>query len=99
MSTPKQAYQEKYEAQLREIETQIAEWRAKTDQASAEARLEYQKRLDELENKRTEVRDRLQQLRYAGEDAWHDVREGVDQAWNELQSAFKKASERFQKLN
>jgi len=98
MATKKETYQQKLEAQLDEVEARLNLWRAKMEQAGADAKLEYQRQLENVEKQRDTARNRLQELRDASEDAWEEMKAGVDRAWNELQSAFENAADHFRKL-
>lgn len=95
MTTTKQAYQEKLQAQLSEIEAQINVWRAKVEQAEADAKLESQKHLENLEQRRDDIRAKLEELSNAGEGAWEDLKAGIDSAWDDLKRAFEDAAARF----
>lgn len=98
MATKKEAYQQKLEAQLDEVEARLKLWRSKMEQAGADAKIEYERQLENLEKQRDTARNRLQELRNASEDAWEDVKAGADRAWNDLRNAFENAAEHFRKL-
>lgn len=68
---------------------------AKAQHLSADARRTFEKELANLQELRKEVKEKLVDLDVAGENAWHDVKEGVEDAWKALSKAFKKASSHF----
>jgi hypothetical protein len=83
---------------------QLKEWSRKIDQlefkartAKAEARLTYEKRIQDLKSKREAVIKRTQELKGAGGEAWESITGGVDAAWDEFKHAFTEAKDKFKK--
>ncbi len=68
---------------------------AKAQHLSADAKKTFQKEMEKLQELRKEVKEKLVDLDVAGENAWHDVKEGAEDAWKALSKAFKKASSHF----
>ena len=79
---------------------------AKARQASAEARLKFDKEWASLDRQRQQMREKIIDLEVSAEnawedfrdeagDAWKDVREGTEKAWGALSDGFKKAASRF----
>lgn len=91
----KDAYVEKFEAQLAEWKADIDKLRAKADHASADAKLDLMEQIDRLRTKRDEARDRLDEIRKAGEDSWRDLRDRSEKAWGDLSAGLKDALNRF----
>ena len=91
----KNAYQEKLEAQLDIWQAEIDKLRAKADQASADARLQYDKQVDELVKYQKTGKQKLRELQDANEQAWHDMRHGMEQAWDDMMKAWKAAMSRY----
>ena len=91
----KDAYRKKLESQLDEWEAKIDVLKAKANQAEAGAKVEYYETIENLQNKRSQAKDKLQELRNAGEDAWEDLKGGLEQSWSELAAAVKAATSRF----
>ena len=83
----KKAYQEKVEATLNQLDARIDLLKAQAKEASAEAKIEYNKRLEDLREQQSEVRARLQEMSEAGEEAWEEFKDGIDEAVSELQDA------------
>lgn len=94
MST-KQAYQQKLQAQLDEWSAEIGKLQAKGDQVSADARIEYDRQVQELRTMQAEARRKMGELKNAGDDAWQDLKAGIEHAWNDLGRATKSAAARF----
>ena len=95
MSEKRDAYVQKMKAKLDEWNADIAKLEAKARQKEAEAREDYQQRVDELKAKRETVEADLDRMRKAGEDAWKDLKSGIDSAANALGEALQSASSRF----
>jgi hypothetical protein len=55
----KEAYQEKFDAQLREWSAKIDELKAKADKAKAEAKIEYCEQIDGLRSKQAAAQTKL----------------------------------------
>lgn len=89
-------YIDKMAAQLKEWDDKIQKLQAKADKAKADARTEYQKEMQQLQQKRTEARDKLQQLQQAGDEAWEELKTGAEKSWNDLKSAFENAKAKFE---
>jgi hypothetical protein len=87
----------KTDARVGKMETQLKQWGAKLDElvakaeeAGAEAKIDYRKRIDDLKSKHQEVQSKLAELRAAGGEKWEILKHGVESAWKELEVAIKK---------
>jgi uncharacterized coiled-coil DUF342 family protein len=94
MST-KDAYKQKLQAQLSEWNAEIEKLRAKADNAEADARIEYQKQIEELRSMHETASAKLAELKGASDDAWEDLKVGIDRASSSLSEALKAAKSRF----
>lgn len=92
----RQAYEEKMDAQIKQLEARIAQIEAKAEQAKAEAKIEYQKEIEQLRGQQEKVQSQLQTLGEASGDAWEDVKDGVDEAFESLKGAVASALSRFE---
>jgi len=95
MTDKRKAYEDKYDAQLREWSAEIILLNAKADKAKAEAKIEYYKAIEALQGKHDTARTKLQELRTAGDDAWEDLRKGAENIWADVKIAFNSAASRF----
>lgn len=91
----KEAYEKKLEAQLDEWNAKIDVLKAKAQRAGADAKVDYEETIEDLQQKRAAAKSKLQDLREASDDAWDDLKEGVEQAWDNLGQAVSRATERF----
>lgn len=95
MTDKRKAYEEKFDAQLKEWSAEIALLNAKADKAKAEVKIEYYKTIETLQGKRDAAKMKLQELKTAGDDAWEDLKTGAEKVWTEVKTAFQSASSRF----
>ena len=95
MTDKRKAFEEKFEAQLKEWSAEIALLKAKADKAKAEVKIEYYKTLETLQGKQDVARTKLKELRNAGDDAWEDVKAGAENVWTEIKAVFQNAASRF----
>lgn len=91
----KSAYRQKLEARLDQWRAEIDKLQAKAAEASADARIEYEKQVEMLRGKQEEAREKLRELDDASDDAWKDLKGGIKKAWDDLGDAVQKATERF----
>lgn len=83
----REAYKQKMHAKLDQIDAQIDKWQAKRDEASADAKIEYQEKISDLKQKRQEAKDWVNKLSDASEDAWDSVVGGFEDAYKKLSKA------------
>ncbi len=93
----KEAYHEKLDAQLRDWSAQIDQLKAKADKATAEAKIEYYKQLEELQPKREAAKLKLQEIKNSSEAAWEHLKIGAEKAVEDLKISYEKAKLRFEK--
>ena len=67
------------------------------EEAEAEFRVQLQEDIEELEKQRKVIQQKLEELKDPTKRAWEDLKSGMDNAISEMENAFKKATERFQK--
>lgn len=91
----KEAYEKKLKGRLLEWRSDIEKLKAKAEQAEGDTQLAYYKKIEDLRTQQEDARDKLDDLRDAGDDAWEDLRAGVDKAWDDLGDAMSKAISRF----
>jgi hypothetical protein len=91
----KQAYEERLKAQLEEWNAKIDVLKAKAKKAEAGVGVEYYETIDNIKAKQVVAKNKLAEMREAGDDAWEDLKEGLEGAWNSLGDAVKSATSRF----
>lgn len=91
----REAYQEKMAAQLDQISAKIDVLAAKGKEMKADAKIEYYKQMEELQQKRTAAQTRLDELTRSSSEAWGELKYGMDSAYTDLLNAFERAAARF----
>ena len=89
------AYRQKFEARIEELNARLALARAKAKQLAADGKIATFEELAEAEQKLAALKARLATLGQASEGAWNDLRSGTEKAWSELSQAAKRAFDRF----
>ncbi|MBF0292905.1 MAG: coiled coil domain-containing protein [Nitrospinae bacterium] len=95
MSSKREAYEKKFDAQLSEWSAQIALLRAKADNAKADANLDYHKTIETLQRKRDEAAAKYHELKSSGDEAWEDVKKGAERAWDDVKTAYHDVLSKF----
>lgn len=91
----KEEYQRELNKKLADLDRQIDEWKAKAAKASAEAKVEMDKKLEALKEKRDAVARKMKELGDSTSAAWDDLKTGLEKAYDELADAVEKAKENF----
>lgn len=91
----KDAYEKKIRAQLDEWSAEIDQLKAKAEKAEADTRLKLNEDIDAATAKKEAVREKLDELRDAGDDAWEDLKVGLQGAWRSMETAVQSAQSRF----
>lgn len=86
---------QKFKAQLDEWKADIDKLKAMATDASIDAQLDMQKRVDALDALMVEANAKLDVLTAAGADAWGELRANVDQTWDDLKSSVHDALEKL----
>ena len=88
-------YQEKMEAQLKELTARLEDWKNKATKASASAQAEMNKQLDQLRPKLEAAQQKLKELKAAGGEAAGKVKEGSEKAMAELKKTWESVKSKF----
>jgi chromosome segregation ATPase len=95
MST-KEAYERKLQDQLDEFNTEIDRLKARADKAEADAQPWHRKQIEALQERERIAREKLGELKVAGDDAWEDLKAGIASAWDSVGDALKSAKKHFE---
>jgi Asp-tRNA(Asn)/Glu-tRNA(Gln) amidotransferase A subunit family amidase len=91
----KEAFEKRVRAELQELQVKIAELRKETDVASAEARKEMQKAIQDLERKKHEARKKLEEVNESTSSAWTSLKAGMTAAVEDLKKSYQEAVSKF----
>ena len=95
---------EKRDEYLQQLKAKMKEWRAeinklaaRAEQAEAQAKIEYQKRIDKLEKNQKDLEDKIDTVQQAGESSWEDLKEGIDHSWKIFKMSLSEAKSEFER--
>lgn len=95
---------EKRDAYIQKLRAKMAEWNAeidflsaKADQAKAETKIEYLKRLEDLRAKRRDLQEKIVEIEQAGESAWENLKQGLENSWTIFKTSLIKAKSEFER--
>ena len=83
----KEAYQKKFEAQLKEWDARLDLLKAKAQKASADVRIKHEDELESLKAKREAAHKMLEELGKRKEGAWEDIKDVAEKVWDEMSKA------------
>ncbi len=84
-----ETFQKAVQRELAEMQIKIAELQKKTNAASAEARSDMQKALQELERKKDEARKQLDEVNESTSSAWSKLKDNMNAAVEDLKKSYK----------
>lgn len=84
----KETFQKAVQSELAEMQIKITELQKKTNAASAEARSDMQKALQELEHKKEEARKQLDQVNESTSSAWSKLKDNMNAAVEDLKKSY-----------
>ena len=91
----KMTYQEQLKKKLRDLSDSLAELTFKAEQLQDNATLEFEEQIESLRDKQRKIREKLQELEEASDEAWEDIKDGIDHAWSDLKKSLDSAWSRF----
>ena len=75
---------EKMKAKLDQLDAKIDQYKAKANEANADVKIEYQKKVDNLKVERDEAKEWLNKVSDASEDAWDSLKGGFKEAYEKM---------------
>ncbi|MEQ1557731.1 MAG: hypothetical protein ABL933_02165 [Methyloglobulus sp.] len=87
MHNQKDAYKQKVDAELREIEAKTELLKAKGNNLMADAKVKFEEQMGDLEKAKTEFSTYYDQLTEKADDAWDDVKDEAEDKWNKFTSS------------
>jgi hypothetical protein len=91
----KQEFTKQLESQIGVWQAQITEHHARLQHAGAQAKAEYEKGVEQLQERATEAGKLLGHVREASEHAWGDMQTATGKAFEQLQKGWADALKRF----
>jgi len=90
-----EAYQQKAQAQIKEMKARLQVFEARAENASADMKIKHQDNLADWKARFEDIENRMNKLSESSGEAWEDIRTGIDNALGELQSAIQKGTDQF----
>jgi hypothetical protein len=90
MRNEKQAYREKEDAELREWDAKADLLKAKANNLSADARMEFDKQMNSLQENKSEIGAYVDKLSDKADDAWDDIKDEAEEKWDKFSSSVSK---------
>ena len=90
----RRAYETQLDAQLAEWKADLDVLKAKARRTEGDAKVNYDKVIDALEQKHDEAGKLLRELQSASDEAWENVKTGTEKVWLEIKSQFQSSSEK-----
>jgi hypothetical protein len=97
MSEKKDAYVKELKARIDKWNAEIDKLAAKAEQAEAESKIGYHKRLDDLRTKRKDMEDKMAAVHQAGEESWQGLKQGLEKSWDAFTESLTKAKSEFER--
>jgi TolA-binding protein len=91
----KEEFQKSLENRLKELDAQIAKLREKGRDLKDDAKVNFDRKMADLEAKRDAASAKLAEVGHSTAEAWKDVQKGAQSAWDELDKAVRDASHEF----
>lgn len=90
------------EEYIQSLHNKIDKWNMEIDRLSAQkdkveanSRLELQKQINTLKQKRAEIKQQVDKISKSSTEAWEDLKIGIDSAWESMNEAVDSAVSRF----
>lgn len=81
---------------LKKTDAEVDKLQSSADQATGDAKVAYQKEIENLKEKRAVAAKKLDELGDASADSWDDAKEGFTEAYQALYDAYKEAVANFE---
>jgi hypothetical protein len=80
------AYRQKYDAEIRQWEAKCQGLKAEVDKMSADAQLKFKPNVDKVDNAMNVARAKWDQLTAAAEDKWEELKADAESAWLDVKA-------------
>jgi TolA-binding protein len=81
--------------QMAAMDDSIEKLRLKGDSLASDAKVKWELKMSDLDNKRKAANDKLAEIENSTAEAWGDVEKGALSAWDDLKIALQNASNEF----
>jgi len=88
MDTTREMHEHAMETTMKDWGARLDALRGKADKASADAKVELRKQLQELDKLDESARKHLAEFKASSKDTWQDMKKDLETRWNAMTSAF-----------
>jgi DNA-binding NarL/FixJ family response regulator len=88
-------YQKLAEAKFEEIVARLQQLKAQAKQGDAKVRIEFERQIDQFQDRKAVLENKLSDLKNAGENAYAELKTEVEAALNDMKSALEEAAAKF----
>jgi phage tail tape-measure protein len=92
----KKSYQEQFKKKLKDLSDSLAELTFRAEQLQADVTVELEEQIESLRDKQHKIREKLEELEEASDEAWEDIKDGIEHAWSDRKKGVDSAWSRFQ---
>jgi len=85
----KDSFLQAVQAELGDLQIKMTELQKKTSVASAEARTELQKAIQDLEQRKNEARKRFDEMNASTSSAWSKMKDGLNESLEDLKKSYR----------
>ncbi len=92
----------KREDYLNQLKAQLDGWNAELDHmeakariAKADTRIEYEKQMADLRERRDEAKKKIDEIAASSEGAWEELKAGADDIWERFKQSLSRAKTQF----
>jgi hypothetical protein len=94
-SDQQESYKKQIEDKIKELEPKVKELEKKAVEMKAEAKIEFEKVMQEVKEKEKVVKSRWEEVKKASAQQWNDAKSQMDAAMQSLEQSYQKAISRF----
>ena len=84
------AYMKKIEAEIELAQAKLVELKASAKVSAADARIKYERLIDDLEQLLDDTKTKLKELGSSSDDAWGELKDGVESVWADFKTGLGK---------
>lgn len=88
MHNEKHVYQQKIDAKLKEWDAEVDLLKAKGEGLTADAKIEVDKKIEQLSKTRDELSAYWDEISDKAEDTWDHIKDEAEEKWDKLSKAF-----------
>lgn len=91
----KKIYEEKAQAELDELYVKIHVLKAKKNVLEADTKIEYEKKIDELEELKKDTFVKFDEIKNSTSDAWKELKDGFEKSSKAMEKSIQSVFSRF----